>query len=234
MQHIFSEPMLNTLRKLYESVAVQYAKLNYDSLRKEKLLMGSNEEWMRLVLEYLGTNFYDKGVYQIVKTNQKLFLDILNDATNEGWGIYETVKHILQSEQIAAITAARAEVIARTELGKAIHAGTYVGADNSPFLKQKTWIAAKDQRTRGNPFNDQTPQDTIKRNPDHYHMDGQVVPFNEMFKDPRSGVELEHPHDPKAAGKDVINCRCTYAVTNVRDKNGRLVRKPEFTVRPIS
>jgi hypothetical protein len=77
-------------------------------------------------------------------------------------------------------------------------------------------------------MNDRTPQDFAKKNPDHYYMDGQTVDFNAKFVDPRSGTELEHPHDPQAQGKDVINCRCTYAVTNKRDKNGRLIRKPEF------
>jgi hypothetical protein len=75
-------------------------------------------------------------------------------------------------------------------------------------------------------MNDRTPQDFAKKNPDHYYMDGQTVDFNAKFVDPRSGAELEHPHDPQAQAKDVIQCRCTYAVTNKRDKNGRLIRKP--------
>lgn len=228
---VFSESIFNTLQALYKEVGVKFAKLNYDTLRKEKLLMGSNEEWFKIILDYLGQNFYNNGVYQIVRTNQKTYNAILDKAIQNGWGVDETVKYILNDDKLGALTAFKAERIARTETGKAIHAGTYVGADRSPFVKEKMWIAARDNRTRGNPFNDRTPQDEAKRNPDHYYMDGQTVEFGKKFTDPRSGVELEHPHDPTAPGKDVINCRCTYAVVNKRDANGRLIRKPnELTV----
>jgi len=225
---IFSDSIFSVLQALYKEIAVSYAKTNYDTLRREKLLMGSNEEWFRIILEYLGQNFYNNGTFAIVKTNQKLFNSILDKSINEGWGVDETVRYILSDQRLGVITANRAEMIARTETGKAIHAGTYVGADRSPFLKEKMWISARDNRTRGNPMNDRTPQDFAKKNPDHYYMDGQTVDFNAKFVDPRSGVELEHPHDPQAQAKDVIQCRCTYAVTNKRDKNGRLIRKPEF------
>jgi hypothetical protein len=225
---IFSDAIFSVLQALYKEIAVSYAKTNYDTLRREKLLMGSNEEWFRVILEYLGQNFYNNGTFAIVKTNQKLFNSILDKSINEGWGVDETVRYILNDQRLGVITANRAEMIARTETGKAIHAGTYVGADRSPFLKEKMWISARDNRTRGNPMNDRTPQDFAKKNPDHYYMDGQTVDFNAKFVDPRSGAELEHPHDPQAQAKDVIQCRCTYAVTNKRDKNGRLIRKPDF------
>jgi uncharacterized protein with gpF-like domain len=146
-----------------------------------------------------------------------MFIDILNKAVDQGWGYYETARYI--RDTITGINRNRAELIARTETGKAIHAGTYVGADKSPFQKEKVWIAAQDNRTRGNPFDGQ------RDHADHYRMDGQTVDFNDKFIDQRSGVEMNHPHDPEAPAKDVIQCRCTYAVVNKRDSQGRLIRK---------
>ena len=122
----------------------------------------------------------------------------------------------------------RADLIARTEVGRAIHAGTFVGADKSPFQKQKMWVAAKDNRTRGNPANGQ------KDKADHWHLDGQTVDFNDKFVDIRSGSQLDHPHDPQAKAVDVIRCRCTFVVINKRDANGNLIRKNTGMVLPIS
>ena len=87
------------------------------------------------------------------------------------------------------------------------------------------WVAAKDNRTRGNPFKGQ------KDKADHWNMDGQTVDFNDKFVDRRSGSELEHPHDPQAKAVDVIRCRCTFAVINKRDANGNLIRKQQITFR---
>jgi uncharacterized protein with gpF-like domain len=138
-------------------------------------------------------------------------------AIDGGWGYFEMSRYI--ADNVPGINRNRAEVIARTEVGRAIHAGTYVGADESPFQKQKEWIAAQDDRTRGNPFNGE------RDKADHWNLDGQVVDFNAKFIDTRNGVQMNHPHDPEAPANEVIQCRCTYAVTNKRDSNGRLIRK---------
>jgi hypothetical protein len=222
---LFSDGISKTMMAIIKDVAVTYAKANYNTLRKEKQF-NTSEEWIQIVMEYLGTNFYDKGVLQIVQTSRAMMLDILDRGNREGWGYYDYARYI--SETLPGLNQNRADMIARTEVGRAIHAGTFVGADRSPFQKQKIWVAAKDNRTRGNPFKGQ------KDKADHWNMDGQTVDFNDKFVDTRSGSELDHPHDPQAKAVDVIRCRCTFAIINKRDKNGNLIRKNSGMVLPIS
>jgi hypothetical protein len=211
-----SPQITNTLTQIVREVGVTYARRNYNELRTQKGL-GTSLEWIQDIMNYLGLNFYDKGVFKIVQTSRELFVAALNKAVESGWGYYDMARYI--ETTLTGINRNRAEVIARTEVGRAIHSGSFVGARKSPFAKQKQWIAAKDNRTRGNPMSGQ------KDKADHWHLDGQIVDFEAKFIDPRSGSELEHPHDPEAKAVDVIQCRCTFAVTNKRDEQGRLVRR---------
>ena len=213
---LFSDGISGTLNQLIREVGVKYARDNYNTLRKEKQF-GTSEEWVQMIMDYLGTNFYNQGVLQIVQTSRAMMLDILERGNREGWGYYDYARYI--SETVPGLNQNRADMIARTEVGRAIHAGTFVGADKSPFQKQKMWVAAKDNRTRGNPFKGQ------KDKADHWHLDGQTVDFNDKFVDRKSGTELEHPHDPQGKAVDVIRCRCTFAVVDKRDANGNLIRK---------
>ena len=215
---ILNEQLTRTMYELIATVGVRYARDNYQTLRKEKG-MGKSIDWVKRILEYLGRHFYDQSLYKIIGTTRKLFIDILNNSINNGWGINETVKNI--RETIPEINKVRAEVIARTELNRAIHSGTFVGADASPYEKEKIWISAKDNRTRRNP-------DNKPKLADHIQLDGQTVDFNQDFIDHTNNHKLAHPGDPKGAAVDVINCRCTFAVKNKRGSDGRLVRKPNF------
>lgn len=213
----------NSLRTLYSTVGVRYARQAFNDRTIQKGSLNP-AEWIQAILQYLGDNFYNRGVLRITETTRKHFLDILDKAFNEGWGALETAEYIRKDPAIETVIQNRAEMIARTETGRAIHSGQFVGADKSPFEKQKIWISAKDNRTRGNPFNGQ------KDKADHYHMDGQTTDINAKFTDDRSNVELLHPHDPTAPAKDVIQCRCTFAVVNKVDENGRLIRKPTQSI----
>jgi hypothetical protein len=200
------------LQQLIEIVGSKYARMTYNGLRNEKAL----SDWFYEIMAYLGQNFYDKGVFQIVKTSRAIFTDALNLGVQEGWGYREMARYV--REKVSGINKYRSEMIARTEVARAIHSGTYVGADKSPYEKQKVWISAIDKRTRRNP----------KLNPekaDHVRLHGQTVDFNQTFIDPSNGVQMLHPHDPESPASEIINCRCTYAVTNKRDSEGRLIRK---------
>ncbi|HEX4875750.1 MAG TPA: phage minor head protein, partial [Chitinophagaceae bacterium] len=158
-----SSPEINkNLSNIIREVGVKYARQNFDSLRRQKGL-GSSLEWIQKIMEYLGMNFYDKGVFRIVQTSREYFIAALNKAIEGGWGYYEMARYIEQ--ELTGINRNRAEVISRTEVARAIHSGSFVGAKESPFAKQKTWIAAKDNRTRGNPLNGR------KDKADHWHLD---------------------------------------------------------------
>lgn len=201
---------------LYKEVGVRYAKQSYGALKEQKAF-GTLAEWFDSIMNYIGMDFYNRGLLRITETTRGILQDVLNKSIAEGWGYLETAKYF--KETIPGINASRAEMIARTESGKAIHAGTYVGADKSPFEKTKIWISAHDKRTRRNRQNDPKKSDLMI-------LDGQVVDFNQKFVDDTNGVSMAHPHDPKAPASEVIRCRCTFAVNNKRDSSGRLIRKP--------
>ena len=162
---LFSDGISRVMSQIIREVGVRYARTNYNTLRKEKQF-NTPEEWIQSIMEYLGTNFYNNGVLQIVKTSRTMMLDILERGNREGWGYSDYAQYI--SQTVPGLNRNRADMIARTEVGRAIHAGTFVGADKSPFEKQKMWVAAKDNRTRGNPINGQ------KDKADHWHLDGQI------------------------------------------------------------
>ncbi len=92
--------------------------------------------------------------------------------------------------------------IARTETIRASNAGSYLAYGQSGIVGDKGWLSVRDKRTRGNTKEDKS---------DHWRMDGQRVPNDKPFIDPRSGSRLMFPGDTSrgAGGHDVILCRCT-------------------------
>ena len=131
---LFSDGISRVMNQIIRDVAVRYARTNYNTLRKEKQF-NTSEEWVQLIMEYLGTNFYNNGVLQIVKTSRAMMLDILERGNREGWGYSDYAEYITRN--VPGLNSNRADMIARTEVGRAIHAGTFVGADKSPFEKAK-------------------------------------------------------------------------------------------------
>jgi hypothetical protein len=219
---LISPKVSDTMDALYREVGSRYARAAYDESIKQKAFE-TLLDWFNEIMNYIGTDFYNKGVLRITETTRNILIQITDKAIVEGWGYLETAKYF--REVIPKINRNRAEMIARTETGKAIHAGTYVGADKSPFEKQKEWISALDARVRRNPTND-------PRKADHMRLDGMIVNFDEKFIDSTNNVSMLHPHDPSAPASEVINCRCTFNTVNKRDANGRLIRKPSTINNP--
>ena len=117
----------------------------------------------------------------------------------------------------AGITDYRAELIARTETGRAANIGSMVGATSTGLVTIKEWIAAKDNRTR------RIPRDQF----DHLNMDGTKIPMDATFKlqNKKGGFDLMlHPCDSSGSAGDVCNCRCTLGYEAQRDKNGKLLK----------
>lgn len=212
-----------TMLQMYH-VGATYAKAEFKRLNVEQSKNFSTlEEWFNAIMQYIGQEFYNNGVLRITETTRNQLTLILDKSIAEGWGYAETARYF--NEVMPEINRNRAEMIARTEAGKAIHAGRHVGAQQSQWEQEKTWISGHDARTRGNPFNGENDK------ADHFGMDGQTVDASDYFFDSRANEFLLHPHDPKASAKSVIRCRCTYAVVNKVDANGRLVRKGGATGR---
>jgi hypothetical protein len=91
-----------------------------------------------------------------------------------------------------------------------------VGAMSTGLVTVKEWIAAKDNRTRRMP-RDQN---------DHLNMDGVKVPMDQKFVVPALKYidNMLHPGDSTAHAGNVCNCRCTLGYEAVRGSDGKLQR----------
>lgn len=171
-----------------------------------------------VMLAYLEQKGLDQISAEITDTTKKQIQQYLLKSVEEGLTLPETIKLL----RTAGITNYRAEMIARTETGRAANIGSMVGATATGLVTIKEWISARDARTR------RVPRDMF----DHLHMDGTKIPFDEKFnvKTKNGGIEpMLHPCDPSGSAGDVINCRCTLGYEAVRGEDGKpklLVNNP--------
>lgn len=97
----------------------------------------------------------------------------------------------------------RADVIARTEVGRFVEAGSLSAAQrfalrtNRRLVKQ--WVDKDDDRVRSA----------------HRRVDGKRLPLGGLFEVGRS--LLRYPKDPAGAPEDVIDCRCRLKFLEVRN-----------------
>lgn len=112
----------------------------------------------------------------------------LTEGLTAGESIPDLAARITGLHEIAA---ARATVIARTEVIGASAAGSISAMRSTGLVATKTWLATEDDRTR----------------PDHADADGQIVALEEAFE--VGDATLDHPGDPDGPADEVIQCRCT-------------------------
>lgn len=159
------------------------------------------ERWKRIIKYYYEQYLFDKVVVEIANTTLKQIEAVIMKGLQEGLGIEEMVKLLKDSP----ITAARAELIIRTETTRAANVGAMVAAADSGLALRKEWVSTQDDRTR------RIPRD----NYDHLHMDGIQVDFSEPFIVPslKTLDAMQFPGDPAGSAGNVCNCRC-YMVFN--------------------
>lgn len=204
-------PVLSTLNK---DVGLYHANNTYRNIRAEisQKFLGRSASWLQEITNYLMRHLLEKAVIRVTETTREALMKVLEEGLADGLGEYEMIKLIRERD----ISLVQSQRIVRTEVNIAANTGVKVSAESFNLVMQKEWISHQDMRTRG-----RLPEDRK----DHYHMDGQVVNMYAKFVDPRSKEEVEHPSDPKASAAMVINCRCTFAPTPKRDKQGRLIKK---------
>ena len=204
-------PVLSTLNK---DVGLYHANNTYRNIRAEisQKFFGRSASWLQEITNYLMRHLLEKAVIRVTETTREALMKVLEEGLADGLGEYEMIKLIRERD----ISLVQSQRIVRTEVNIAANTGVKVSAESFNLVMQKEWISHQDMRTRG-----RLPEDRK----DHYHMDGQVVNMDAKFIDPRSKEEVEHPSDPKASAAMVINCRCTFAPTPKRDKQGRLIKK---------
>lgn len=219
---ISDKSLKKTIYKLHLAMGTKMAQISESVVKR-------SVKGVYVPLEYKSSKT-DAFQYAIIKVLQNDGLDQLasdiTDTTKEQirrFLIQSAEKNLSMPETIAllrtaGITDYRAELIARTETGRAANIGSMVGATSTGLVTIKEWISAKDNRTRREP----------RDHTDHLVMDGVKLPMEKQFHVPNDKVGLgyellDHPCDSKASAANVCNCRCTLGYEAVRGANGKLL-----------
>lgn len=218
MNAISDKGIKKTIQNLHIAMGVKMAQIANKNVKKSvKGYQGPDEFknketdlFTYLMLYFLEQKGLDKVGKEITQTTKNQIQQFLIKSVEEGYTMQETIKLL----RTAGITDYRAEMIARTETGKAANYGSMIGTAATGLVTIKEWIATKDARTR------RVPPDAF----DHFHMDGVKIPYDEKFnvKTKNGGFEqMLHPCDPSGSAGDVINCRCTLGYEAVRGQDGK-------------
>lgn len=190
-----------------------YKKLtNTEAIKQFKArgAMGFSERMAQLIADYFRTDILNVSE-GITQTTRDLITKVFNDAYRIGLSINEIVEKLKDTE----LSKVRARLIARTETVTAANQSTIFVANDTGLLYNKTWLAAKDKRTRATHNN-------------HTGVDGNQVGMNDYFIVGGAtmlapGARTQQNGQPVPA-KEVCNCRCCVTMSAVRDSAGRLVR----------
>ena len=218
---ISDKAIKKTIQKLHLAMGVKMAQISSKVVKRsvkghyEALEVKSAETdlFSYTILQYLQTQGLDQLAADITQTTKDQIRRYLVQSAEKNLTLPETIV-LLRG---AGITDYRAELIARTETGRAANIGSMVGATSTGLVTVKEWIAAKDNRTR------RIPRDQF----DHLNMDGKKIPMDATFKlqNKKGGFDLMlHPCDSSGSAADVCNCRCTLGYEAQRDKNGKLLK----------
>lgn len=126
----------------------------------------------------------------------------LADGVRAGEDMRELAQRV---RNVSQVTAARAMMIARTEVHRAAEAGGLMQMKLAGFTDlecQKRWLATEDERTRLW----------------HLQAEGQTVGLHQAFE--VGGEYLQFPGDPNGRADNVINCRCTMEFLFAFDDEG--------------
>jgi hypothetical protein len=218
---ISDKAIKKTIQKLHLAMGVKMAQISSKVVKRsvkgiyETLEVKSAETdlFAYTILQYLQTQGLDQLASDITNTTKEQIRRYLIQSAEQNLTLPESIA-LLRN---AGITDYRAELIARTETGRAANIGSMVGATSTGLVTVKEWIAAKDNRTR------RIPRDQF----DHLNMDGTKIPMDATFKlqNKKGGFDLMlHPCDSSGSAGDVCNCRCTLGYEAQRDKNGKLLK----------
>jgi uncharacterized protein with gpF-like domain len=148
------------------------------------------QHFVRMAQEFMARWGAEK-VVQISNTTRNTIARGIAQGQREGLGV-RGIADLIRSV-VPATYAARAEVIARTEVHSAANFGANEAAKETGLTLRKEWVSAAGERTRDS----------------HTAADGQIVAMDEPFN--VDGESLEFPGDPAGSPENVINCRCSVA-----------------------
>lgn len=222
-----SKGIAKTIKQLHVALGTKMATITNKDVKKAtkgfyepfEIKMSQSDIYAYVILQFLERQGVNNIADEITNTTAKQIADYLQKGFDNNLTIQELIPMLKQ----AGITDFRAELIARTETGRAANLGAMVGATATGLVTMKEWISTRDARTRRMP----------PSYADHLVMDGVKVNYDEPFRVPTSykasggihegNVELMmHPCDSGASAANTCNCRCTVAFEAVRDANGKL------------
>ena len=222
----WDDALMSVYTDMFRETYMLFAEATYQSVRKQALklrMMGRDDTWISEVKRWILLHGLQL-VSTITGNSKSLILRIISDTlqegVSEGLGTFETTQRIISrlNDPEWTKTPYRAERIVRTETARAANEGTMAGARSLPFVVEKVWISALDERTRV------VPKDAY----DHVAMDGQHADLDNAFiSTSREGatVVAMQPGDVTAPAGFTINCRCAVAFEPKRDSNDRLILK---------
>ena len=209
---VTSGPILTVLKPLYLDAGITYGAKVLTYLRRQKARMpiGFNRQMTELIIRYFQTELLNDAENISQATRDKI-QQVLIESYPLGRSFDEIVSLLTDAE----FTAIRARLIARTETNTAANTGAMLAAKTTGLKLNKIWISAQDDRTR------RVPRDEN----DHLHMNGQIIPYDDLFTIPGDGEKMANPGDRKhgAGPGNLCNCRCTIGFKAVRDASGRLI-----------
>jgi len=219
---ISDESLKKTIYKLHLAMGIKMAQISESAVKKSvkgiykplEVKSDKTDAFQYAIIKVLQNDGLDKLASDITETTKEQIRRFLIQGTEQNLTLQETIALLKTS----GITDYRAELIARTETGRAANIGSMVGATSTGLVTIKEWISAQDNRTRREPRN----------HTDHLVMDGVKLPMEKQFEVPndRTGLGFElmdHPCDSKASAANVCNCRCTLGYEAVRGANGKLL-----------
>ena len=218
---ISDKAIKKTIKQLHLAMGVKMAQISSKAVKRStkgiyeaiETKSAETDLFAYTILQYLETQGLDQLASDITETTKEQIRRFMIQSAEQNLTLSETIALL----RTAGITDYRAELIARTETGRAANIGSMVGATSTGLVTVKEWIAAKDNRTR------RIPRDQF----DHLNMDGTKIPMDATFKlqNKKGGFDfMLHPCDSSGSAGDVCNCRCTLGFEALRDKNGKLLK----------
>ena len=219
---ISDKALKKTIYKLHLAMGTKMALISESAVKKSvkgvyvpmEFKSAKADAFQYAIIQVLQNDGLDQLAADITDTTKEQIRRFLVESAQKNYTLPETIALLRTS----GITDYRAELIARTETGRAANIGSMVGATSTGLVTIKEWIAARDNRTRREP----------RDHTDHLIMDGTKLPMEKQFQVPNNQVGLgyelmDHPCDSKASAANVCNCRCTLGYEAVRGANGKLL-----------
>ena len=219
---ISDKALKKTIYKLHLAMGTKMALISESAVKKSvkgvyvpmEFKSQKTDAFQYAIIQVLQNDGLDQLAADITDTTKEQIRRFLIQSAEKNYTLPETIALLRTS----GITDYRAELIARTETGRAANIGSMVGATSTGLVTIKEWISARDNRTRREP----------RDHTDHLNMDGVKLPMEKQFQVPNNQVGLgyelmDHPCDSKASAANVCNCRCTLGYEAVRGANGKLL-----------